>query len=132
LVSGSPDRDVFPTCAQFIEAGERRLYDHVTLRGGGPVRPARLGVPRRQGKRKRWLLWTEERIRQELGEFLAHRDTWPKMGEFRRCGKERLRRAVTRFGGMERWANEFDLPIGNFRGPHLAWTEDLIEAACAR
>jgi hypothetical protein len=48
------------------------------------------------------------------------------MGEFRRCGKEGLRRAVTRFGGMERWADEFDLPVGNFRGPHLTWTEDRI------
>jgi hypothetical protein len=51
------------------------------------------------------------------------------MGEFRRCGKEGLRRAVTRFGGMERWADEFELPIGNFRGPHRTWTEQRIEAA---
>jgi hypothetical protein len=123
------DGEVFPTPAQFIQAGERRLYDHVVLRGGGPAWAAQLGIPYGQGNRKRCLLWTEDRVRQELAEFLDDRDAWPKMGEFRRGGKEGLRRAVARFGGMERWANEFEMPIGNSRGPNLTWTDEHIEEA---
>ena len=56
------DCDVFPTPSQLIQAGERRLYDHVVLHGGGPVWAARLGVRYGQGNRKRCLLWTEERV----------------------------------------------------------------------
>jgi hypothetical protein len=40
-----------------------------------------------------------------------------------------MRRALVRFGGMERWADGFDLPVGTFRGPHPAWTEERIEAS---
>jgi len=88
---------------------------------------SRLGVRYGQGKRTRCLLWTEDRVREELTEFLGERDTWPKMGDFRRCGKEGLRRALTRFGGMQRWADEFDLPVSNFRGPHPTWTDERID-----
>lgn len=122
------DRDVFPTPQQFILANQRRLYDHVCLRGGGPIWASRLDLPFDQGRRRRQLRWTKERVQNELAEFLAGRDTWPTMSEFSACGKGQLRRAVTRFGGMEHWAGLFGLPLSNFRGPHLAWPESRIDA----
>jgi DNA invertase Pin-like site-specific DNA recombinase len=119
---------VFPTPQQFVNAGQRRLYDHVCLRGGGPQWASRLGVAFDQRTRKKQLLWTEDRLRNELSEFLAGRETWPTLAEFQACGKGQLRRAVVRFGGMEKWATRFGLPMSNFRGPHLAWPEERIEA----
>jgi hypothetical protein len=121
-------RDVFPTPQQFIRAGERRLYDHVALRGGGPVWAARLGVTFDQGKRTKQFRWTQDRLRNELSEFLADREQWPTLAEFQACGKGQLRRAVVRFGGMELWAERFGLPMSNLRGPHLAWPEERIES----
>jgi DNA invertase Pin-like site-specific DNA recombinase len=121
------DRDIFPTPQQFLAAGERRLYDHVTLRGGGPVWAARLGLPFDQGQRKTMLLWTADRVRNELAEFLSDKETWPTMAEFKACGKGQLRRELIRFGGQEYWAGQFGLPLANQRGPHLAWPEERIE-----
>jgi hypothetical protein len=122
------DRDVFPTPQQFIANGQRRLYDHVALRGGGPVWAARLGVAFDQGRRKVMLLWTADRVRNELAEFLADKETWPTMAEFTACGKSQLRRELIRFGGQDYWAEQFGLPLANFRGPHLAWPENRIES----
>jgi hypothetical protein len=34
----------FPTPAKFFQAGERRLYEHVTPRGGSPVWASRIGL----------------------------------------------------------------------------------------
>ncbi|MCW2994134.1 MAG: hypothetical protein JWQ18_1629 [Conexibacter sp.] len=125
-------RDVFPTPQQLIGAGERRLYDHVELRGGGPLWASRLGVSFDQGKRAKLLRWTEDRVRNELSAFLADRDQWPTLAEFHACGKTQLWRAVGRLGGIELWADRFGLPMSNFRGPHLAWSEERIETELRR
>ena len=122
-------RQRFPIPNEFFKAGERRLYEHVMLRGGGPVWAARVGLPFPQGRRREMLLWTDERVRAELEAFLAGRTAWPLMEDFKAGGQEQLRRALVRFGGMERWAAEFDLPMSSFRGPHLTWTEEKIEKA---
>jgi DNA invertase Pin-like site-specific DNA recombinase len=122
-------RSTFPTPGEFFSAGERRLYEHIMLRGGGPVWAARVERRFPQGKRRESLLWTEERVRDELETYLSGRTRWPLMEEFRAAGKEGLRRALVRFGGMQHWAAEFDLPMQNFRGPHLTWTEEKIEQA---
>jgi hypothetical protein len=90
---------------------------------------ARIGLLFPQGKRREMLLWTEERVHAELEVFLAGRTAWPLMEDFKAEGKEQLRRALVRFGGMERWAAEFALPMSSFRGPHLTWTEEKIEKA---
>jgi DNA invertase Pin-like site-specific DNA recombinase len=126
LLSG---RDVFPTAEQFMSTGQRRLYDHVALRGGGPYWAARLGVRYEQGQRSVCLLWTRERIHGELSELVAGRRRWPTHSEFRAEGKDGLRRAVVRFGGMEEWAAAFGLPVARRRGSHTVWTDDNIEAA---
>jgi DNA invertase Pin-like site-specific DNA recombinase len=122
------DCGVFPTPQQFLANGQRRLYDHVTLRGGGPVWAARLDIPFQQGRRQSMLLWTADRVRNELAEFLSDKETWPTMAEFQACGKGQLRRALIRFGGQDHWAGQFGLPLGNFRGQHLAWSEERIES----
>jgi DNA invertase Pin-like site-specific DNA recombinase len=121
------DRDVFPTPQQFLANGQRRLYDHVALRGGGPVWAARLGVAFDQGRRTKTLRWTADRVRNELAEFLADKETWPTISEFRACGKAALRRAVIRFGGQDYWAQQFGLHLANRRGPHLAWPDERIQ-----
>jgi hypothetical protein len=121
--------DVFPTPTQFMRGDQRRLYDHVAFRGGGPVWASRLGVAFDQGPRTRVRLWTADRVRNELAAFLVDRETWPTMAEFQACGRGELRRAVTRFGGMELWAGRFGLPLSNLRGPHRTWTDVRIEAA---
>jgi hypothetical protein len=122
-------RQRFPTPREFLQAGERRLYEHVTLRGGSPVWASRIGLRFPEGRRAGSLLWTEERVRTELEIFLKGRTVWPLMDHFKACGKEQLRRALVRFGGAERWAREFELPMSTFRGPHLTWTEEKIETA---
>jgi DNA invertase Pin-like site-specific DNA recombinase len=123
------ERTIFPKPQVFVVAGQRRLYDHIVLRGGGPYWAARVGVDFPQGNRTKNLLWTEGRVRDQLAEFLADREQWPTMAEFEACGKMGLRRALVRFGGMHRWAEHFGLPIANFQGPHRTWTEERIEAA---
>jgi hypothetical protein len=40
-----------------------------------------------------------------------------------------LRQALIRFGGTQRWAEHFGMPISNFQGPHRTWTDERIEAA---
>jgi hypothetical protein len=126
LINGG---DLFPTPTQFIRAGPRRLYDHVALRGGIAVWASRLGVAVDQRSRKKLPLWTEDRVRNELAEFLIDRETWPKQDEFQACGRMQLHRALRRFGGMELWAQRFGVPMSNFRGPHRTWTDGRIEAA---
>lgn len=115
--------------AEFFAADQRRLYNHIMLQGGGPVWAARVGLPFPQGRRSELLLWTEERVADELAVFLKGRAVWPKGDEFKRAGRDGLRKAIVRFGGMQRWAAEFELPMANFRGPHLRWTEPEIERA---
>jgi DNA invertase Pin-like site-specific DNA recombinase len=121
--------DVFPTPIQFIRAGQRRLYDHVALRGGIAVWASRLHVAVDQRSRTKLALWTEDRVRNELAEFLADREIWPKQDEFAACGKKQLHIALRRFGGMELWAQRFGLPTSTFKGPHRTWTDERIEAA---
>lgn len=54
------------------------------------------------------------------------------MAEFQACGKEGLRRSVVRFGGMHRWAENFNIPLSTMRGPHLTWTDERIELSLRR
>ncbi|WP_241004527.1 recombinase family protein [Conexibacter sp. SYSU D00693] len=124
------DGDTFPTPKEFVEADQRRLYEHVKMRGGGPLWASRLRVTYPQQGRTTALLWTRDRVEQELEPFLAGRSAWPRYTEFCRAGKQNLRRALVRFAPIEEWAAQFDLSISNMRGPHLVWTDDQIEAAC--
>jgi hypothetical protein len=74
--------------------------------------------------------WTEDRVRAELAEFVGGRDAWPARREFEVAGRKPLRDAVTRLGGIERWADEFDLAIPGLRaGSRRRWDEKRIETA---
>jgi hypothetical protein len=73
-------------------------------------------------------IWTEERIRTDLGGYLARRTQWPSREEFERDGHTALRNAVNRTGGPERWASEFGLPRPDRRaGIRRSWTPEVIE-----
>lgn len=68
-------------------------------------------------------------MRNELAEFLADREIWPKQDEFAPCGKKQLHIALRRFGAMALWAQRFGLPTSTFKAPHRTWTDERIEAA---
>ena len=67
--------------------------------------------------------WTEPRIHAELVVYLEGKPAWPTEAGFRAAGKNALRQAMTRSGGLEHWAARFpDIPC-----PQLhRWTEDEI------
>jgi hypothetical protein len=123
-------RTEWPSYRDFQRAGRKSLRDAVTDCGGAETWAERVGVAypvRRPGYAP---VWTEERVREELGAFLAGRTTWPSGREFEHAGLSRLRSAVNRLGGSERWAREFGLPEPDRRsGRRRRWTEDEIEAA---
>jgi len=78
-------------------------------------------------------IWTEERIHSELQDYLNGREQWPSREEFERDGRKRLRDAVNRAGGPDRWAAEFALPRPNrLSGTRRGWTPEAVEAELTR
>jgi hypothetical protein len=74
-------------------------------------------------------VWTDARIREQLGAYLKRRNAWPSRKEFERDGLTALRNAVNRTGGPDRWADEFGLPRENrLSGGRTGWTTEGIEA----
>ena len=73
--------------------------------------------------------WSEERVAEELREFLAGRSEWPSYRDFQRQGKKALRDAVTRLGGAPLWAERLGVAYVE-RPPGYApiWTDDRIRA----
>ncbi|HSZ12593.1 MAG TPA: Fic family protein [Solirubrobacteraceae bacterium] len=47
--------------------------------------------------------WTDERIENEMREFLEGRDRWPTVAEWRASGKKSLYDRASTAGGIERW-----------------------------
>lgn len=77
--------------------------------------------------------WTDERIRTELGAFLAGRDEWPTYREFQRAGLKALRDNITRRGGAEHWARELGVPYARHPpGYAPIWTEARIRDGLSR
>jgi hypothetical protein len=76
--------------------------------------------------------WTEERIRATLHLYLKGKKAWPTRQEFRADGFGQLRLAITRSGGIDRWAAEFSLPSRRLRGQGVWWTDERIEAELQR
>ena len=118
----------WPSYAEFQRHGKKSLRDAVTHFGGARLWAAKLGltyVERHPGYAP---IWTEERIRSELDEFLRGRDIWPRRNEFEAAGKKALRDAVQRSGGPERWAAAFKLPrIDERSGSRRVWTDERIQ-----
>ncbi|MEA2372619.1 MAG: hypothetical protein QOH12_3013 [Solirubrobacteraceae bacterium] len=62
----------------------------------------------RRGSRRPWK-WTEERLLEELEDFLADHAAWPPASAFRAAGREDLYHAMVRHGGVEYWREELGM-----------------------
>ena len=51
-------------------------------------------------------MWTSERIRTELSAFCDELGGWPRASEFKEAGRGDLYLAASRYGGIDRWAEE--------------------------
>jgi hypothetical protein len=77
--------------------------------------------------------WSEERVAEELREFLGDRSEWPSYRDFQRRGRRALRDAVTRLGGARYWASRLGVAYVE-RPPGYApiWTEERVRADLSR
>ncbi len=104
----------WPTQKEFKADGRKQLMYAIYAHGDMQTWAARVGhEARRKGLRVRPSLeWTDDRLRRELGEFLARRSQdgvfdWPSQREFREAGLGGLHAAIYNHGGAEKWAAEF-------------------------
>ena len=97
-------RREWPRHAEFVEAGQKRLYQAVLRHGGTRRWARRMRVKRVKRHGGGGRLWTDDRIERELAKFLGDRDAWPASGDFEAAGKRQLLNAVRRYGGVARWA----------------------------
>ena len=119
----------WPSYRDFQRAGLKALRDSITRRGGARRWAREMGVTYVERRPGYAPIWTEERVRSDLGAYLARRGEWPSREEFERDGKTALRNAINRSGGPDRWAGEFDLKRTNrLSGVRRGWTRELIEA----
>jgi hypothetical protein len=122
------DATEWPSYRDFQRAGRQKLRDEVTGSGGPRLWAQRLRLPYPERKPGYAPIWTEERVRADLEEFLSGWTYWPSRLEFEAAGHKLLRDAIRRLGGPERWAAEFGLPLRNLKsGSKLAWTDERIE-----
>ncbi|MFT3862896.1 MAG: hypothetical protein QM729_01390 [Solirubrobacterales bacterium] len=122
------DRTEWPSYSDFQRAGRKGLRDAVTRSGGARHWADRMGVVYVERRPGYATIWTEERIRADLGDFLDGRVAWPSRVEFEEAGLKTLRDAITRTGGAPRWAGEFGLPRSDERrGSSLVWDDERIE-----
>jgi hypothetical protein len=127
------DRDAWPTYREFQRAGLRSLRDAVTRRGGSRKWAKAMGVAHVRHARGYAPIWTEDRIRRDLGNYLEGRVTWPSREQFESEGQALLRNAINRTGGPDRWAGEFGLPRSDRRsGIRRGWTDERIESELRR
>jgi hypothetical protein len=121
FLAGRPD---WPRFAEFVAAGKKGLYQAVLAHGGSDAWARRMGVVRVDRHAPRW---TDDRVRERLGVFLAGRKRkgWPTEAEFSEAGEAPLMNAVRRLGGSERWAAEFGLETSRT----LHWNDAEIERA---
>lgn len=95
------------TAGRDIEAlVNARVIRPVARTRGSSARYRFVQLAERHGRPR---VWTRERIDDELRQFTAGRDDWPKVREFDEAGKRALYLAVTRNGGVEHWAEQLGL-----------------------
>jgi hypothetical protein len=122
-------RGQWPTYRDFQRAGLRGLRDTITRTGGVHHWARELGIPYGEHRPGYAPVWTEERIRRELGAYLAGKPRWPVREQFEKDGRKALRDAVNRTGGPDRWAAEFGLErTSRLSGIRRGWTPSLIES----
>jgi hypothetical protein len=128
LVRFLDGRTGWPPYREFQRAGLKSLRDEVTLRGGAQHWARRLGVLFVAHPPGHAPIWTEQRIREELRDYLADCDEWPSRQQFERDRRKALRDAVNRTGGASRWAAELGLSRRNhLSGSRRVWTPDVID-----
>jgi hypothetical protein len=119
----------WPSYREFQRAGRKVLRDNVTRYGGARWWAQQMGVryvERRPGYPP---VWTEQRIRRDLSDYLSGRGQWPSRGQFERDGRTALRNAINRTGGPDRWAAEFGVArTDRLSGVRRGWTQEAIEA----
>jgi hypothetical protein len=121
-------RAEWPPYREFQRAGLKSLRDQVTARGGARRWAKAMGVRYVEHRPGYAPVWTEDRIRRDLSEYLADKDEWPSRLQFERDGRTALRNAVNRAGGPDRWASEFGLSRGTrLSGVRRGWTHEAIE-----
>ena len=118
----------WPEFTDFQLAGLGLAYRQVEIWGG----PERWAVEYGLTYRRRTFRlegWSEARVRRELADYLEGVEGWPTAKQFNADGRWELQRAVSRFGGSERWAAEFDRELRFHQRGRIDWTEERIEAA---
>ena len=105
------DNRTWPSRRAFQAAGLISMLSSIYAHEGSEYWAKRMGVEQRPAfAAPRATVWTEERIRAELGRFCAGRDLWPAEREFIAAGLRPLYAAASRRGGIARWAAELGLP----------------------
>lgn len=123
------DRTEWPTYREFERDGRKALRDAITRAGGAERWSQKMGVRFVRHPPGYAPIWTEDRIRRDLNDYLAGRGAWPSREEFEGDGLTALRNAVNRTGGADRWAAEFGLSRQNrLSGVRRGWTPEAIEA----
>jgi hypothetical protein len=126
-------RPAWPPYREFQRAGLKSLRDAVTRTGGAKRWARKVGtryVAHRPGYAP---IWTDERIRMDLREYLAGRDEWPSREQFDADDQTALRNAVNRTGGPDRWAADFGLRrTTRLSGVRRGWTHQVVEAELKR
>ena len=110
-------RDAWPTYDEFTAGGAKGLRDAVARIHGAEwwAREMKLsGGDRRRGGVR---IWTDDRIRATLSEFLGRRTTWPTQTELDAAGLQGLREVLRHYGGPERWSEELGVALSPKQTP---------------
>jgi hypothetical protein len=100
----------WPSRRELQEAGLTSMLSSIHAHEGLAHWASHFGVESRSGRAKASpKRWTDQRIRQELTQFCAGRDTWPTEREFILAGRRAVYQAASRNGGIARWATELGL-----------------------
>jgi hypothetical protein len=82
--------------------------------------------PADQAQRK-WPLWDEPRITEELAVFLEGREEWPRHREFVETGRKGLYQAVLVHGGTHEWARRMGVKwVKRYGGLPRYWTDERV------
>jgi len=126
----------WPRYIDFVDAGQKSLYQAVRGTGGPAWWAEQVGVSYERRRGGLAVYWTEERVRERLGRMLDGRTEWPTTNEFRAAGEQRLLAAARRLGGVNRWMIEFGVdpaPLpsrpSTRLAPPRAWTDEAVAAA---
>lgn len=87
--------------------------------GSGPRQLYELAARPRARRVGRQLVWTEERIRDELTRFAEGLGRWPSIDDFRQGGNAALYKAASRSGGMRKWRAEVESRMSRPEGSRV-------------